>query len=310
MDLSSPAYAWTADESSNQVIGIPTATGSVKTLSAGYTTGCPLSVDGQNDILLASTSAPYTPYAVAPARASVTSTAGTLASLNGAANWLLAFPGQNYASGAFAGYTTTGCSIDSVNATTDSSQATTGSSSCVTGAGDAIVAGGSAAVNNASVAPAMPLVLEPTSTNSLCWIASTNTCKPYASLNVPTAAIFDGNETLWVANNGNASIAPFTPTFTFPDPFTMTYTATAIGSGYLHGNSYGATVGTPYAIAIDGSGNVWLANAGCVANSTAHCNATSFTLSEIVGAAAPTITPRAAAAAASSANNDASLPQQ
>jgi hypothetical protein len=46
----------------------------------------------------------------------------------------------------------------------------------------------------------------------------------------------------------------------------------------------------PYGVAIDQAGNVWTSNASCPANGLA-CSATSFTLSELVGAAAPTITP-------------------
>jgi hypothetical protein len=43
----------------------------------------------------------------------------------------------------------------------------------------------------------------------------------------------------------------------------------------------------PYGLAIDGAGNVWAANASCIG----ACTPTSFTLSELIGAAAPTITP-------------------
>jgi hypothetical protein len=51
---------------------------------------------------------------------------------------------------------------------------------------------------------------------------------------------------------------------------------------------------SPYAVAIDGSGNIWFANASCITTGTKECTPTSFTLSEIIGAAGPTITPLSA----------------
>lgn len=61
---------------------------------------------------------------------------------------------------------------------------------------------------------------------------------------------------------------------------------------YLHdGQASGVNTSTltrPYGIGIDIEGNVWISNAGCT---TTNCAPGSFTLTEIVGAAAPTITP-------------------
>ena len=62
---------------------------------------------------------------------------------------------------------------------------------------------------------------------------------------------------------------------------------------FLHGAT-GATGGgtvtatTPYGIGIDATGNVWMTNAGCIATG---CTPGNFTLTEIVGAGVPTITP-------------------
>jgi hypothetical protein len=44
----------------------------------------------------------------------------------------------------------------------------------------------------------------------------------------------------------------------------------------------------PYGVGIDATGNVWVTNAGCSVN---DCVPGTFTLTEIVGAGFPTITP-------------------
>ena len=95
----------------------------------------------------------------------------------------------------------------------------------------------------------------------------------------------DGNSNLWVsesANGGVLQIAESSATST-PVP----------ASEFLHGAT-GATGGgtvtatAPYGIGIDATGNVWMTNAGC---NTTGCTPGNFTLTEIVGAGTPTITP-------------------
>lgn len=61
----------------------------------------------------------------------------------------------------------------------------------------------------------------------------------------------------------------------------------------VHGASTGTDGGTatataPYGVGVDAVGNVWLSNVGC---NVAYCAPGSFTLTEIVGAGYPTITP-------------------
>jgi hypothetical protein len=61
----------------------------------------------------------------------------------------------------------------------------------------------------------------------------------------------------------------------------------------LHGASVTSigdaeTAPSPEGVAIDNAGNVWVTNAGCT---TTSCTPGSFTLTEIIGAAAPSITP-------------------
>ncbi len=58
----------------------------------------------------------------------------------------------------------------------------------------------------------------------------------------------------------------------------------------LHNGNDGetATAPMPYGLGVDDAGNVWMTNAGC---NTIDCTPGAFTLTEIVGAAYPTITP-------------------
>jgi hypothetical protein len=60
---------------------------------------------------------------------------------------------------------------------------------------------------------------------------------------------------------------------------------------FLHGTDNGGTATLPCGIGVDVTGNVWMANAGCT---TTGCAPSSFMLTEIIGAATPTITPLAA----------------
>ena len=57
---------------------------------------------------------------------------------------------------------------------------------------------------------------------------------------------------------------------------------------FLHGTDNGGTATLPCGIGIDVTGNVWMANAGCTING---CTPGPFALTEIIGAATPTITP-------------------
>jgi len=57
---------------------------------------------------------------------------------------------------------------------------------------------------------------------------------------------------------------------------------------FLHGTNNGSTMTAPYGVGIDATGNVWVTNAGCSVN---DCVPGTFTLTEIVGAGFPTITP-------------------
>ena len=56
----------------------------------------------------------------------------------------------------------------------------------------------------------------------------------------------------------------------------------------LHGTNNGGTATAPYGIGVDVVGNVWVTNAGCT---TTNCTPGTMTLTEIIGAGYPTITP-------------------
>jgi hypothetical protein len=109
------------------------------------------------------------------------------------------------------------------------------------------------------------------------------TCLTNPNLSLPEGIATDGNGNEWFANSGSASV------------FTLGSYADSYGQTspvpYLHDASNGNTMTTPYAIAIDGSGNVWIANAGCVTTSATPCTPGAFVLSELIGVAGPTITP-------------------
>lgn len=127
-----------------------------------------------------------------------------------------------------------------------------------------------------------------TTVNQLCSF-NTGTCfAPAVPVNLPQGIAVDGLGTLWLANSGNASVSTL-----YGSSGALTdYTAIS-PVAYLHGSSSGATMTQPYGLAIDGAGNVWVSNAGCVSTSAAACTPGAFILSELIGAAAPTITPLA-----------------
>jgi hypothetical protein len=121
----------------------------------------------------------------------------------------------------------------------------------------------------------------------------------------PAGLAVDGKGTAWVANEASG---------------TLTYTPLASGS-YLssgsiptlalnHNSSNGGTAPAPEGIAIDGEGNIWVSNAGCVGggdgDGTTVCTPGPLVLTQYIGAAAPTITP--VSAQVTSGNRAAKLP--
>jgi hypothetical protein len=129
--------------------------------------------------------------------------------------------------------------------------------------------------------------------DGLC-IYSTTTCYNFKGgpTNVDVGLAIDGGKQLWVAESGNGGVLQV--------PVSAAGAAAGAvylnGSGatnipaneFLHGTGNGGTATAPYGIGVDGSGNVWVTNAGC---KVTDCTPGTFTLTEIVGAGYPTITP-------------------
>ena len=129
-----------------------------------------------------------------------------------------------------------------------------------------------------------------TSLNQICR-AVAGTCSnlpaPYDSvLNAPEGIATDGAGNEWIANSGNASVYHLGGTYSGFSPLSPV--------DYVHDAANGNTMTTPVAIAVDGSGNVWIANAGCMTVASNVCTPGPFVLSELIGAAGPTITPLSA----------------
>ena len=282
LDQSSPATAYVTDMASSRVNGVGTTSFSAVNsfASSAYTVGGPLSLDASNNILLAAnTATTHSLYTIKAGRTSLVQAVDDFSDTFAppATPNTVAVPLQvPFTNGyLYVGDTTTACRLEfSPGAQQGQSDVyTTGTSSCVVG-------GMVPAVDNNAYMTS--------SNNTVCFYVpfetSFNRCSTFSSLNVPKAIALDGANRFWIANSGNASVAAFNVS-------QSTFVLSAIGSGYLHDANNGNTLGVPYGLAIDGSGNVWVSNASCVATSSTPCSATSFTLTELVGVAAPAITP-------------------
>lgn len=120
--------------------------------------------------------------------------------------------------------------------------------------------------------------------DTLCF-ESTSMCDPLGVLGTraPVGAAVDGAGALWFADSADATVqeAPLVD-------------GSYVTSGQVktmvlnHDAKNGGTLTSPEGIAVDFEGNVWVSNAGCVGSG---CTPGPFVLTEIIGAAAPTITP-------------------
>lgn len=127
--------------------------------------------------------------------------------------------------------------------------------------------------------------------DGLC-IYTQKTCYPFANTlnNAPTGIAIDGAANLWVTEGGDSAILhiPVTNPSAGNATAYLNTSAAIPYNEYFHGSVQGGTMVKPYGIGIDAVGNVWVSNAGC---NTIDCTPGSFTLTEIIGVAAPTITP-------------------
>jgi hypothetical protein len=124
------------------------------------------------------------------------------------------------------------------------------------------------------------------SLNMLCS-ANDGCFTPPVAVNQPQGIATDGSGNEWVANAGNGSVSMMGGSDITGGGYDFFQISTL---PYLHGTGNGGTMTRPYGIAIDGAGNVWVSNVSCTTAPTG-CTATGFTLSELIGAAGPTITP-------------------
>jgi hypothetical protein len=133
--------------------------------------------------------------------------------------------------------------------------------------------------------------------DGLC-IYSTTTCSSIkgGNQNVVEGIAIDGGKNLWIAESADAGVLQVpvnNPGGTGAGIYLNSSGANNIPANELRHNSAAngggtATAPAPYGIAVDATGNVWVSNAGCATN---DCVPGSFTLTEIVGAGYPTITP-------------------
>ncbi len=118
--------------------------------------------------------------------------------------------------------------------------------------------------------------------SSVTYITNATTSTTYgsaASFNAPRKVAVDGSNNAWVLNRGNGAVSEITTAGTILSPVPATGNTTPVG--FVHA---GATTVT--GVAIDLSGNVWIANGTTSASST-DINS----IFEIIGAASPAVTP-------------------
>jgi hypothetical protein len=109
--------------------------------------------------------------------------------------------------------------------------------------------------------------------------------------NTAKGMVIDGARNLWVAERavgGVLQIPVNDPDASGGAVYLNPNGNNVPNNEFLHGTDNGGTATLPCGIGIDVTGNVWMTNAGCT---TTGCTPGSFMLTEIIGAATPTITP-------------------
>lgn len=124
--------------------------------------------------------------------------------------------------------------------------------------------------------------------DGICQQLFTATCQPFILSGTTSTTLnggafgmaLDGAGTLWASQSLSAGLV------SLPVSGLMQATPKTTVQQFLHGASHGSTAVKPYGVAVDNSGNVWMSNDS---GSTG-----TFTLTEVVGLAAPTVTPLSA----------------
>jgi len=122
------------------------------------------------------------------------------------------------------------------------------------------------------------LVLTGSANNTLCSLSLACGGAGDAGMNNPQGVATDGDNNIWIANSGSASVSAISGSANSYAPFSS--------FAYLHDSANGNTSVAPYGIGIDASGNIWVSNQTNLSDP--------YVLTEIIGAAAPTITPLSA----------------
>lgn len=132
--------------------------------------------------------------------------------------------------------------------------------------------------------------------DGLCIYSSTCYIFKGGLQNQAEGIVIDGGGQLWVAEAGDQGILQVPVNSPAASGSGAVYLnpsgATNIPfNQFLHGPAAvgGGTATAPFGIGVDVAGNVWVTNAGC--NTTDCAPSGNFTLTEIIGAAYPTITP-------------------
>ena len=128
--------------------------------------------------------------------------------------------------------------------------------------------------------------------DGLC-IYSTGNCYNFtgARRNAAEGIAISGGKHLWATESEDGSVLHIpvsNPSGTGASVYLNLTLRRVPATEYLHGPGNGGTATTPTGVGVDATGNVWMSNAGC---NVTGCTPGNFTLTEIVGVAAPTITP-------------------
>lgn len=286
--IDTSGIAWASDQGSNMLLGVNTASpGSLSSLSVpGASALGPVIVDGANNLVVTYPALGNVGLAIFPPARTTPTTSNILTSLY--TNTGLADLGSGYYAGAFA-LPLGACTL--FDNTTDPSGLWTFSVSTGGGCSTGLMTPNAVNFGGGSLSYG---VMTATSSQEVCDDWSQSCTTPAVGLFAPEGIITDGNDNLWVANSANGSVSTFAG---LNSDTTLDYATTATVP-YIHNSTHGGTLTDPYAIGIDASGNVWTVSPGCVDTSSTPCTPTGMVLTQIVGAAGPTITPQAAASAA------------
>ncbi len=104
------------------------------------------------------------------------------------------------------------------------------------------------------------------------------------ALRHPSGMAIDGAASLWLADE----LTPDVQQIQFTNGSYLDANTVPNNLVYPHGSNDGGTLQHPTGIGVDNTGNIWVSNIGCYGNG---CTPGAFVLSEIIGAAAPTVTP-------------------